>query len=192
MPPLPTAPAIQPSPTSCSVASAHLWEDEGQFPHKCHLLYSSNSMSFVQTHAISVIPVLAGSILFHGILKCPGVEKHFTDILVQPPGFHGEKTGPAWLEDFSKSQRLRLLSSYFDSSLQDFKAIFFKKEHLQSASHFIKHFYTDHPAGSPQPQVQDINWSWEWWIAKSRTKPGLDPGLLAPCTAQTTKMSLLF
>lgn len=80
-------------------------------------------MSFVQTHAISVIPVLAGSILFHGILKCPGVEKHFTDILVQPPGFHGEETGLAWLEDLSKSQRLRLLTFYIDSSLQDFKAI---------------------------------------------------------------------
>ena len=108
-------------------------------------------MSFVQTHAISVIPVLAGSILFHGILKCPGVEKHFTDILVQPPGFRSEETGPAWLEDFPKSQRLRLLTSYFDSSLQDFKAIFLKKEHLQSASRFTKHFYTDHLAESPQP-----------------------------------------
>ena len=82
-------------------------------------------MSFVQTHAISVIPVLAGSILFHGIRKCPGVEKHFTNILVQTPGFCGEETGPAWLEDLFKSQRLRLLTSYFDSSLQDFKAIFF-------------------------------------------------------------------
>ena len=109
-------------------------------------------MSCVQTHAISVIPVPAGSILFHGIRKCPGVEKHFTDILVQPPGLRGEETGPAWLEDLSKSQRLRLLTSYFDSSLQDFKAIFFlKKEHLESASRFTKHFYTVHLAESPQP-----------------------------------------
>ena len=147
MPPLPTAPAIQPP----SVASAHLREDEGQFPHKRHLLYSSNSMSFVQTHAISVIPVLAGSILFHGILKCPGVEKHFTDILVQPLGFRSEETGPAWLEDFSKSQRLRLLTSYFDSSLQDFKAIFFKKRTLAKCFTFYKQFCTDHLAESLQP-----------------------------------------
>jgi len=147
MPPLPTALAIQPP----SVASAHLREDEGQFPHKRHLLYSSNSMSFVQTHAISVIPVLAGSILFHGILKCPGVEKHFTDILVQPLGFRSEETGPAWLEDFSKSQRLRLLTSYFDSSLQDFKAIFFKKRTLAKCFTFYKHFCTDHLAESLQP-----------------------------------------
>lgn len=44
----------------------------------------------------------------------PGVEKDFIDILVQPPGFHDEETDLAWLEDFSKFQRLVLLTSYLE------------------------------------------------------------------------------
>lgn len=68
----------------------------------------------VRTHATFCVPGTRCQCFISWNCKMPGVEKDFIDILVQPPGFHDEETDLAWLEDFSKFQRLVLLTSYLE------------------------------------------------------------------------------
>lgn len=104
----------------------------------------------VRSHATFCVPGTRCQCFISWNCKMPGVEKDFIDILVQSPGFHDKETDLAWLEDFSKSQRLVLLTSYLEF-LAWFKSNFLKKEGLHSTSCFTKHFYPHHLAESLQP-----------------------------------------